>query len=377
MDQAEKSHAKTSWMRCPGRPAIDIAIALAMMSGLVCFPARAEFEAGDFYPTVTGGLINGNGRNDDVRIATARFGLVHNFRERLGFFSEAAVFLPSGHRGGREVDTSALGCVFGLRWHFLTRPRFGLYIEWGMGFLVAKDAFPPQGTKFNGASHFGMGASVLAFGGNDIRWRVEATYEFADEDDSPGGGVAVDVPLARRQGLRLQLADQAAELVDETIWKASVRVYRETDTGRVVVGYSRQEFNVFSSDIYDLQVERVLTDVSTVLGLVSYEEKNLADDRVYGGLFITVYPAPFAAINTGVGFERQQEEFFDSIDNLNDAGFNLGLEVAPGFVARLGMSAFFNIGIGYDTKLAGIRFQPGSGESLVERHRRGGLMMVR
>lgn len=413
------------------KPTVVVA-AVALVQMVTAASSFAAFEAGDFYPTITGGFLHGNGRNDDVQVAAARFGLVHYFRERLGFFSEAAALAPSGRRDGRVVDTVGLGFASGLRWHFRLRPRYGLYAEWGAGFMVATDAFPPQGTSWNGMSYFGAGVNAgagdglqilaglrqmhvsngkglvpqnpsfdglggylglaltpryrppyplvgdaLPFGGRDLRWRAEATYEHVDDDDSSGGGVSADLALAWRPGLRLQLAGTMAQLVDEAIWKVSARLYQETTSGRVLVGYSRQEFNVFTSDICDLQVERTLSDVSTVVGTVSYEDKNLAQDRLYGGLFIITYPAAFAAISSGVGFERQQREIFDSVDNLNDAGLNLGLEVAPRFMARLGLSAYCTVGIGYDSQLAGIRLQPGRTASLGERHRRGAVMMVR
>jgi len=107
------------------------------------------------------------------------------------------------------------------------------------------------------------------------------------------------------------------------------------------------------------------------------ERKNLADDRIFGGLFITIYSTDALALRSGVGFERREYEFFDSLENLNDAGFNLGVEWSPDRMADLGFSIYLAGGIGYDEKTVGIRFQPGQGRPLRERHRRGGFVPLR
>ncbi|MFC1572255.1 hypothetical protein ACFL6M_01530 [Candidatus Eisenbacteria bacterium] len=63
----------------------------------------------------------GNGQNETVRIAAARFGLVHCFRQQLGFFSKAAVFHPFGDRNGNDVASGIFYCVMETPGYRMTR----------------------------------------------------------------------------------------------------------------------------------------------------------------------------------------------------------------------------------------------------------------
>jgi hypothetical protein len=411
---------------------LAIVVGLALVTQTAPPPARAEFEAGDLQPIVTAGFVPGNGDSEDVEITELRLGLGHYFRERLGFYGEVSLYRPSGQRDARTVDTAALGLAFAVRWHFLRRSSFGLYTDWGMGVMAGLDPFPPAGTNANGTPHFGVGLSArlrqrmqllvglrhlhmsngkglvaenpsfdglgaylgvtlepgfraprppvgesLPFGGGALRVRADATFEDGDEENSPGGTLAMDLLLLQSAQLYAQLAGSAAELAGETIWEAALHIYRETATGRLAVGYSHKEFNVFTSDFFNLQIERVLNDISTVEFVAAHERKNLDDDRVFGGLFIVVYPSGALALRSGIGFESQEREFFDSLENLNDAGFNFGVEWFPGPVADLGLSFFLSEGIGSDVWTAGLRFQPGGKRSLRERHRAGSFVPLR
>ena len=298
--------------------------------------------------------------------------------------------------------------------------------------MVGLDPFPPAGTRLNGTPHFGLGLSArlrretrlvaglrqlhmsngrgmvpenpsfdglgayvglalrpgvkaplplegesLPFGGPSLRVRMDATFEDVDGEDSPGGLLAVDMCLFPALELHTQLAFSAAELAGETIWEASLHAYHQTSAGRLALGYSRQEFNVFASDYYSLQIVRALNDISTLEAAASLERKNLADDRVFGGLFVVTYPSDRLALRSGIGFERREYELFESLENLNDAGFTFGLEWSPDPMADLGLSFFFREGIGYDVTTAGVRFHPGQTGSLRERRRSGGFVSLR
>jgi len=405
---------------------------LALMILVTPLPAGAAFEASDLQPIITAGRVPGNNDNQAVDIAELRLGLGHYFRDRLGFYGELSLYRPTGERNGRSVDTIGLGLAFALRWHFLRRPSYSLYADWGLGLMVGLDPFPPAGTRHNGIPHFGLGLSArfrqdtqllagfrqlhisngkglvpenpsfdglgaylgvalrpgfktplppegesLPFGGDSLRIRAEAIFEDIDEEDSTGGLFALDVRLLPAARLHAQLAFSAAELAGESIWEVTLHVYRQTAVGRFALGYSRQEFNVFTSDYYNLQIDRSLNDISTMEFMASLERKNLDDDRVFGGLFIITYPTDALALLSGIGFERQEYEFFESLENLNDAGFTFGVEWLPGPMADLGLSFFFKEGIGYDVTTVGLRFQPDKKQTLRERHRRGSFVPLR
>jgi len=407
-------------------------VGLALMAPMAVVPACAQFNRGDLQPIVTVGRVAGNGDNEEVDIGELRLGRGHYFRDRLGLCGELSLYRPTGRRDGRSVDTIGLGLAFALRWHFLRQLGFSLYTDWGFGLMVGLNAFPPEGTHYNGTPYFGLGLSArlrqdiqllaglrqlhisngkgvvpenpsfdglgaylgvalrpgfkaplpperesLPFGGGGLQVRAEATFDNFDEENSPGGLLALDMRLLPAAKIHTQIAFSAAELAGEAIWEVALHVYRQTPAGRVALGYSRQGFSVFRSDYYDLQIGRALNDISIVEFIVSLEHKNLDDDRVFGGLFIAVYPTDVLALRSGIGFERQEYEFFESLENLNDAVFNFGVEWSPGPLADFGLSFYFDGGIGYGVKTAGLRFQPGRQRSLGERRRGGGLVLLR
>ncbi|MDH3891161.1 MAG: acyloxyacyl hydrolase [candidate division Zixibacteria bacterium] len=395
-------------------------------------PVSAAFDEGDTQPTITIGSVPGNGDNDDVRARELRAGIGHYFRDRLSLCGELSLYRPTGYRDGVSAKTIGLGLSFAVRWHFVRRPSFSFFTDWGVGFMVGSKSFPPGGTKYNATPNFGLGISTefvlgwrilmglrqlhmsngkglvannpsfdglggfiglafrpgykepvpkvgadLPFASDGLLFLVDATYKNIDDENSPGGRVSMDFPLLNSANLKGQLAFYSAELADEMIWEGAVHVYRETPGGRLALGYSRMEFNVFTSDFFNFQIEHGLNDISTLDFIASFERKNLADDRVYGGLFITVYPMDALALRSGIAFERQEHEFFSSIDNLNDAGFNFGIQWSPNVLADVGVSLFLNSGIGYDVTTAGLRFQPGGKRSLRERHRQTSFIPIR
>jgi len=406
-------------------------IVVASMLMVMSLPARAVFEVGDLQPIVTAGRVLGSDDNEEVDISELRLERGHYFRDRLGLYGELSLYKPTGQRDGRSVDTVGLGLAFALRWHFLRQPGFSLYTDWGIGVMVGVDPFPPAGTRYNGTPHFGLGLSVrlrgdiqllaglrrlhisngkgfvpenpsfdglgayvgvalrpgfkaplppegepVSFDGGNLRVRVDATLEHADEENSPGGILSLGLSLLP-SAFRAQLTFSAAELVGEALWEVAVHLYRETAPGRVALGYSRQGFSVFRSDHYSLQIARALSDINSLEFIANLERKNLDDDRASGGLFIVSYPIDALALRTGIGFERREDEFFDAPTNLNDASFSFGMEWSPGPMADLGLSLFLDGAIGYGLRKTGLRFQPGRRRSLCERHRRGSLLLLR
>lgn len=407
-------------------------LAVALWSCVAAGPPAAASTAGDYQPAATFGALPGNGDNGDVDIGFLGLEVTHYFREGLGFVSQAGLLRPRGRRDGRSADTGAAAATFGLRWHVHRGHGHSLFLEWGSGGLLALHPFPPGGTRLNAASHFGAGIDVALprglglragirqmhvsngkgmvaenpsfdglggyagvalrpaykrpyppvsastpFGGPPWRWRIDATYGRVDDHGSPGATAALDLPLSRSGRVRVELFGRAARLVGELDQEVGLHLYHESARRRIIAGYARQDFSVFVSHYLIGQLEEALNDASTAVALAALENKNLSDDRVFGGIFLTTYPAAFAAVTTGIGFERQEHEYFSHFDNLNDAGFHVSAEAAPPSLARLGLSVYANVGVGYDTQAVGLRWLPGESGSVRDRHRRGGVVVRR
>ncbi len=409
-----------------------VLITAAIVLSMTATPSAAQFRLGDVEPIVFAGGVQGNGSNRDVDIGEVRLGFGNYFRESLGLYGELSLYRPTGRRDGVSVATYGLGLSFAVRWHFLQASGFSLFTDWGLGMMYGVEPFPPGGTRWNFTPHYGAGVSVplrpdvhvlagvrqlhmsngkglveenpsfdglgvhvgvgvrsgyrapqppvgetLPFGGRTLRLCAETMYQQVDEEDSYGGLVSVDVPVLRSAKLHAQLAFSLASLVGEETWEAAIRVYRQTDAGRLALGYVRKEFSVFTSDFYSLQIERVLNDVSTLQLMASLEDKNLARDYVRGGVFIVVYPLEALALRSGIGFVRPWRDAIDAIEDLNDAGFEGGVEWSPRPMADSGLSVFFDAGMGYDVATVGLRFEPTWGSSVRERHRQGSFLALR
>ncbi len=405
---------------------------IAVLLNLVASPLWAGSSLGETEVLLHVGSIRGNGNSSEVHIDEMRLDYGHRFRAHLEFLTQASHYRPRGRRDGIAVDTHGLGLAFALRWHFLEVGRYGLYADWGFGAMGARAPFPPVGTHFNGTPHFGFGLraelteqygtlvelrqrhmsngqgivstnpsfdglggflslsrrlghrapfpavqATQSFGGMASRYRVEFIYEDVNESNSPGGRIAYDTALLAETGLRLLVSYTAAELADELIWTAEWHLYRETPGGRHGLGYARQRYNVFASDFFTLQIEKILDDISVLQFVGGYERRSHDMDRLYGGAMVTIAPLTSLSLRSGIAFEQHRGQVFSSLEKLNDGGFNFGVEWSPRPLAALGLSITLDERIIADARSIGLRWRPGAGIGLGERQRRGDLLPLR
>lgn len=89
-----------------------------------------------------------------------------------------------------------------LRWHFLARDTWSLYVDGGVGFLKTNDDVPDNGSNYNFTPQLGVGASFDI--GNDwrmmlgLRWHHISNADTADSNpgrDSLLGYAGISVPF--------------------------------------------------------------------------------------------------------------------------------------------------------------------------------------
>ena len=104
----------------------------------------------------------------------------------------------------QEVGDSEIGANFNLllRWHFLPRDSWSLYIDGGAGMLLTTDDVPDDGSSFNFTPQAGLGASFDIGNNNRLmvgaRWHHISNANLYDENpgrDSIVGYLAVSMPF--------------------------------------------------------------------------------------------------------------------------------------------------------------------------------------
>lgn len=96
-------------------------------------------------------------------------------------------------RGGDSAF--GLSASLGFRWHFLTRDRWTLFADAGIGLLGTTDTVPPEGTGFNFMPRVGVGftheidESVRLIGG--VRWHHISNARTRGDDRNPSRDAAL------------------------------------------------------------------------------------------------------------------------------------------------------------------------------------------
>lgn len=122
--------------------------------------ARADegsvFQKGDWTVQVYGAYFDDVTPSDE-RIASGTAGVGYFFRDDWSINLELAGYDLDARNGGDDAAGGAVNLA--LRWHFLQRGRFTLFLEGSAGLLYADRKFPPGGTHFNYPLQAGLGAT--------------------------------------------------------------------------------------------------------------------------------------------------------------------------------------------------------------------------
>ena len=149
----------------------------------------------DLYASYSASFAKGESVTSGVAGASYYFAERHAVRAEL-----VGHFLDNDGRDPDADDALAPGVNLGLRWHFLERDRFTLFIEGIAGMFYGGRNFPRRGTHFNFNQQFGLGATyridenVHLLGG--ARYMHISNARVHGEDENPsfdglGGFVGV------------------------------------------------------------------------------------------------------------------------------------------------------------------------------------------
>ena len=129
--------------------------------------------------------IEGN-KNIDVFDARTEFG--RYLYEGLAVVLSLHATAFRGTRDDISVDTEIVGGACLLRWHFFNGRRISSFIDYGYGIMMAHEAFPPAGTKFNFSAQYGLGMTIK------IRDWLHSVIGFRQLHISNGKGMVPENP---------------------------------------------------------------------------------------------------------------------------------------------------------------------------------------
>ena len=410
-------------------------VAVASAGGEPDGSGSERYSRGSWVGTATAGLVDSLDQDRDIQIYDGRFAAGYYFRDGLAVVGELYAAAIDGSRRledtdeMRQVSSTGLGGALLLRWHFLNRQRWSSFLDLGWGLLLTDDEFPPGGTELNGTRQYGLGLTYrvsdrlhLTFGARQLHvsngrgivddnpsydgigtylgsafrlghrsvaeperspaplterrqaenrfgTRVEGQVGDFDGDRYLGSLVDFDVRLHGRWWTQLELA--VADIGGETLTELGLSAYRRGRRGLVAASVSRQELDVFTSHRVILQKERDLNDLTTIVGVAGWEERNLDSDRWLGALRLRLHATPNLLVEPGLVLIDDLRSDFDS----SDIEPSLHLEIQPRPLRKMGASFFLEDRD--ELLLAGIRLTTGRQTTLRHRYREGGLYRAR
>ena len=137
------------------RRVIPILALLALL--LVADTTRAQsgaFDVGSWTLSAYGSYAEGFRLRDD-KLATATLSVGYYFADHWSINAEGVYFSFD-----EPTQTDAVGGNVIIRWHFLTRDRYSLYLDFGGGMLDARDEIPAGGTEINFDARAGLGGTI-------------------------------------------------------------------------------------------------------------------------------------------------------------------------------------------------------------------------
>jgi len=127
-------------------------------------PVVAFAQEGWRHLSFGGGFADNFGDATDLN---ASVGLSYFFVDRV----EAAIEVGLWHSNQDGDNVVGLNLTPVLRWHFYADERWTVYVDGGVGVLVASDEVPDGGTEINFTPRLGAGVTRLL---NDRGWRLQA-----------------------------------------------------------------------------------------------------------------------------------------------------------------------------------------------------------
>ena len=122
--------------------------------------AALPYAKGDKATFVSLGNYKGIDENSEIEISQLGVGRAYYLTDGLGLYGEVLALATRGDREGENAEVGGLGGFFALRWHFLRKARWSLYLNQGVGPLLFFKEFPPGGTKVNALTQYGVGMSA-------------------------------------------------------------------------------------------------------------------------------------------------------------------------------------------------------------------------
>jgi hypothetical protein len=123
--------------------------------------AQPNFTKGDWtlhlYPSYLNGEAGFHG--DEVEAVTSNIGVGYYFADHWGLYADLTGYAFE-QRGLFDIDAEGPGLSLLLRYHFLNRNRFSLFIDGGGGLAFLDEEFPAQGTHSNFTARVGLGATL-------------------------------------------------------------------------------------------------------------------------------------------------------------------------------------------------------------------------
>ena len=121
--------------------------------------AAKAFDAGSWVLQATASYVNGDAGffGDTVEAGSLNLGVGYYFKDDWGIYGE----LVGDHWDQRnaDLDVAGVGVNVLLRWHFLNRESWTMFIDGGGGLARFEDEFPAGGTHANFTARVGLGAT--------------------------------------------------------------------------------------------------------------------------------------------------------------------------------------------------------------------------
>lgn len=193
-----------------------------------------------------------------------------------------------------------------------------------------------------------------------------------DSDDEKYNGGCVKLGMQFYNDYYAQVEVFGGDLVDELFLETGIGIFRRTEKGHIGINYDHKDFSVFTTDQYTLDWERFMESLFTAAGVIGYDERNLADNRMFAGFMLRIYPIPDLMVESGLTYIYD----FDIDFNLSGVDIRIASDYQPVIFGFKSASVFYEERFD-DMRLVGIRYYFGKSKALFRRHREGNVLRIR